>query len=107
MVSIPFGTREQVDAKVQSHFISACSVFTHRRSMDFIVSYSTYDDCAGKYLSYVEWSRKTSARVTLQSASAKKPRTWRLANKGNNGVVTLEAVRSLLHAALYAVGRVQ
>ena len=67
----------------------------------------TYHDCAGKYLSYVEWSRKTSARVMLQSASAKKPRTWRLANKGNKGVVTLEAVRSLLHVALYAVGRVQ
>lgn len=46
MASIPFGTWGQVDAKVQSHFPSECSVCTQCDAMGIVVSYlNTSQSC--------------------------------------------------------------
>ena len=56
---------------------------------------------AGKYLSYDAWNNDTSARVVMQSATAKRPKEWLLTNKGGANKVTLQAVCGLVTEAIH------
>lgn len=86
-----YGTRGTIIVEVKSLFysqISAWMLTWLMANLDILR--------AGKYLSYDEWSKDTSARSILQSAAAKRPRRWRLSIKDGTNRVTLRAVRHTL-----------